>query len=375
MGLVPMAGAETLIAESADEAVEAGTCPRCGEPWGDLPAVPTSLFDGATLRRCARCGMRHTAGEPPLRRVFICVDCDMPFLAETTMTVEEDDRCSDCETGRFPDNLTDPAVSSAVEAEIRLGLEQTWHLLRSSHSGSYLQRILTAAGRRLPGSPVATAARIVDDDAVRTLALPSGALLLSRGTLRFLADEAELVFVIAHELAHIASKDAADRLARFGLLTVTRGGGREWRGAGLDLLRLGYGRRRELEADAQAIRVMLDLGYETASATRFLERLAAAAARGDEGVAEYAVAHPGPAERIRQIESLRRSRLDLRGNLRVNREVFRRAAGPDVLEAELERLDGWDGVPAPSSPRSSVPTRTGLLLLLALALLLLLIVR
>jgi len=371
-----MAVSETLIAPDADTAVDEQRCPRCGEPWGDLPAVPTSLFDGAELRRCERCGVRHTAGDAPYRRVFICVDCDMPFLAETALSVEEDDRCSDCEAGRFPENLTDRQISAAVEAEIRLALEQKWRFVGALRIREYLERILAASAHRLPGSPAETSVRIVDDDALRTLALPSGALLLSRGTLAFLQDEAELAFVVSHELAHVASQDASDRLARFSLLTVTRGGGREWSGAGLDLLRLGYGRRRELDADTRAIEVMHALGYDPDSAVRLLDRVARGMERGDGAVAEYAIAHPAPAERIRHIEKLQRARVEVGRSPRVNREVYRRAAGREALDRDLVPLEGWGDVPLePRGRRSPLAARTGLLLLLALALLLLLLLR
>jgi predicted Zn-dependent protease len=176
------------------------------------------------------------------------------------------------------------------------------------------------------------------------LALPSGTLLVSTGLLTFLEDEAELAFVLGHEIAHAASGEAAVRLVRLGFRATTRERGASdglcWSDAAVDLARLGYGRARERDADACALGALLDLEYDAQSACRYLRRLHAAIGRGDEAVAETEVSHPTPLDRIRRIERIVSSRVGVATDVpRVNREVFRRALAPAALAASLVRTE------------------------------------
>ena len=71
---------------------------------------------------------------------------------------------------------------------------------------------------------------------------------------------------------------------------------------------------------------MLDFEYEPQSIGRYLQRLHAAIARGDDAVAETQVAHPTPLDRRRRIERTLSLRVGPTTDVpRVNREVFRRA--------------------------------------------------
>jgi hypothetical protein len=67
-----------------------------------------------------------------------------------------------------------------------------------------------------------------------------------------------------------------------------------------------------------------------------LKRLHAAIARGDAAVAETAVAHPTPFDRLRRVEHALFARVGVAADVpRVNREVFRRALAPPALTAAL----------------------------------------
>ena len=104
--------------------------------------------------------------------------------------------------------------------------------------------------------------------------------------------------------------------------------------------RLGYGRKRERDADECALSAILDLEYEPQSVCRYLRRLHAAIERGDEAVAETAVAHPTPYDRLKRIEHALFARVGATADVpRVNREVFRRALAPSVLAASLVRTE------------------------------------
>jgi predicted Zn-dependent protease len=266
--------------------------------------------------------------------VFTCESCGLPFLAGEILPHAEQ-RCLDCRQGSVPVELPDPAVTAATESEIRAALSGRWKLVASPALGAYLDRIVRQVAQRIERAPEGARVVLVDEPGLKTLALPSGAILVSLDTLAFLDDEAELAFVLGHEMAHAASEDAAVRLVRLGFQALSRGGAAQdrdaWAGAALDLVRLGYGRRRERDADLRALEAVLSLGYDPRSILRYLARLRARIEQGHPSVAELASAHPPPEDRCRRIEKALFGRIRDEGVLRVNREVYRRAAGRDVI--------------------------------------------
>jgi hypothetical protein len=318
-------------------------CPRCGEPWTPGPEVTAPSFGGRVLRRCSRCGTRVASGSPEPRLVFTCEGCGLPFLADAILPHGEH-RCSACTAGLVPPELPDRDVAAAAENEVRAALATRWRFVTSSTAQPYLDRIARQVAARMAGAPESPRVVLVDTPEHRALALPSGALLIGTGLLSFLEDEAELAFVLGHEIAHAASGEAAVRLVRLGFEATARersaSDGLCWSDAAVDLARLGYGRKRERDADACALAAMLDLEYEPLSACRYLQRLHAAITRGDDAVAEIAVAHPTPFDRIRRVERALCARVGAPIDVpRVNREVFRRALAPAVLNAGLIRMD------------------------------------
>jgi predicted Zn-dependent protease len=261
--------------------------------------------------------------------VFTCETCGLPFLAEALLAHGEQ-RCAPCRSGHVPPELPDPDVAAAAENEVRAALASRWRFVTSSTAQPYLDRIARQISACIAGAPASPRVVLVETSEHRTLALPSGTLILSTGLLAFLEDEAELAFVLGHEIAHAASGEAAVRLVRLGFQATAResaaSDGLCWSDAAVDLVRLGYGRRRECDADACALKALLDLEYEPQSVERYLQRLHAAIARGDTAVAETGVAHPTPFDRRRRIERALSVRVGLTTDVpRVNREVFRRA--------------------------------------------------
>jgi predicted Zn-dependent protease len=98
---------------------------------------------------------------------------------------------------------------------------------------------------------------------------------------------------------------------------------------------------RERDADRRAVEVVTALGYDPNSVMNYLRRLERLIAQGDRRVAEIGLAHPTPAIRSRTVEEQVAASPQPRFAPRVNREVFRRVAGHDVLASRLERVDGF----------------------------------
>jgi hypothetical protein len=373
--------AEVAPGPSAQRLEGAAACPRCEEPWPTGPTVTAPSFGGRALHRCRRCGTRVANGTPAPRLVFTCEACGLPFLADAILPHGEH-RCAACVAGGVLPELPDRDVAAAAEHEVRAALGTRWRFVTSAGVQTYLDRVARQLAARIESAPACPRVVLVDAPEHRTLALPSGALIVSTGLLRFVEDEAELAFVLGHELAHAASGEAAVRLVRLGFQATARersaADGLCWSDAAVDLASLGYGRKRERDADASALSAMLDLEYEPLSACRYLQRLHEAIERGEASVAETAVAHPTPHERLRRIERILSARVGPAGEApRVNREVFRRAQAPirggvGLVPADLDAPQPlpW-GVTAVLEPeRGGLRTRfiiAGIAILAALA--------
>jgi predicted Zn-dependent protease len=218
-----------------------------------------------------------------------------------------------------------------METEVRSALDGSWRFLTGDALSRYLDEVVRRLASEIDGAPDHGRVVLIDESSLRATALPSGVVLISLGLLRFLEDEAELAFVLARELAHVASGETAVRLVRWSLGALARDdAGRPdtaWTEAILDLTRLGYGRRRELDADAVALRAMLALRYDPSSAVRFLRRLKLAISASEPAATGAAIAYPPPGQRIRKLERILYGRIGRAPVQRVNREVFRRVAG------------------------------------------------
>jgi hypothetical protein len=358
MGVEEMDVAEVAKQREPSASDGSAACPRCGEPSSSRPTVTAPSFGGRALRRCSRCGTRVADGAPAPSLVFTCEGCGLPFLSGSILAHGER-RCAPCHAGLVPPELPDRDVARAAENEVRAALATRWHFVTSAAAQGYLDRIARQIAARIEGAPASPRVVLVETPKHRTLALPSGTLLVSTGLLTFLEDEAELAFVLGHEIAHAASGEAAVRLVRLGFQATVReraaSDGLSWSDAAVDLARLGYGRIRERDADLCAISAMLALEYEPLSACRYLQRLHAAIARGDDAVAETDVAHPTPFDRLRRIERVLGARPCSSSEVpRVNREVFRRALTPATLASALVRteLDAPHATPAIHSART-----------------------
>jgi hypothetical protein len=325
----------------SDSPRERRACPRCGEPPPRVRPVETALFEGSPLSRCPRCGSRHTSEEAAPGRLLDCSRCGLPFLAADGAEGGET-HCPDCHLGRVPADLPDAMLAAATEREVQLALEPRWRFLTSRSSTIYLNKVLRQVARGVRGAPERARAILVEDPALRTLALPSGTILISQGTLDELEDEAQLAFLLAHELAHATSGEAAARLVRFGFQAVAHEGETRdetgWADAAEDVVRLGYGERREREADAIALRAVLDQGYEPRSVLDYLRRLDDLVEQGDDRVADLALSHPPARERSRRVERALFERVETGGPRQVNREVFRRAARDHAETSESASL-------------------------------------
>ena len=150
---------------------------------------------------------------------------------------------------------------------------------------------------------------------VNAFALPGGPIWINRGTIDAAQTEAQLAGVIAHEIAHIANRHAAEQITKgtfanvgLGILGAILGGdGRASQiaqlGAGIaaQATMMKFSRDAEREADTKALQYMRRAGYDPRGMVEFL-RILRTQGRDGGSAATFFSSHPAPADRINRLQ-------------------------------------------------------------------------
>lgn len=150
-------------------------------------------------------------------------------------------------------------------------------------------------------------------------AIPGGYVYVTRQLLALMNSEAELGFVLGHEVGHVAARHSNKRNTRStiysvgaalaGLLTKSDLVGRI-AGTGAQLGTLSYGRSQEYEADSLGVRYVAASGYNPIAAPRILDALNAdVALQGriagrQTSVPTWFSTHPNGADRVARARQL-----------------------------------------------------------------------
>jgi predicted Zn-dependent protease len=156
---------------------------------------------------------------------------------------------------------------------------------------------------------------------VNAFAIPGGHVYIGKGLLALMENEDELAAVIGHEIEHIDHYHCAERLqVQAALRKVPLG---QLIALPLEIFELGYSKDQELEADREGTRLAVAAGYSADGAIQLFEafqkmeermRPGSKARTPQEEIAGAAVqvltgyfrSHPASADRIAQIESLKK---------------------------------------------------------------------
>ena len=149
-------------------------------------------------------------------------------------------------------------------------------------TAAYLNGVLArlAPASETPGEPYRVT--LLDSPIVNAFALPSGDIFVTRGLLALANDGAEVAAVMAHEIAHVTARHAAQRaeLERTAALfqrVSTQVLGKPQEGeeveARMKLSIAHFSRQQEFEADRIGIKVIAKAGFDPFAASRFLESL------------------------------------------------------------------------------------------------------
>lgn len=179
---------------------------------------------------------------------------------------------------------------------------------------------------------------LLNSNVNNAFAIPGGYVYITRQLLALMNDEAELAFVMGHEVGHVAARHAQKRQNRAalsnvlaGLAGVLTGSDIVGRGAGVvaGLATLGYSRDQEREADSLGMRYVTGAGYDPNDASNALSALNAqteleARLKGQGGAepSKWLSTHPPSAERVARMRSEAQALLPKAAGRALNRDVF-----------------------------------------------------
>ena len=141
---------------------------------------------------------------------------------------------------------------------------------------------------------------ILNSPSVNAFALPGGYVYVTRGLLALANSEAEVASVLAHEMAHVTARHAAEREARVRAASQTDvppGVAAEQ----VEVTLANFSQQQEIEADRIGINTMARAGYEPTAAARFLVsmgRKAVLDASDDAERPNFLASHPSTPARV-----------------------------------------------------------------------------
>ncbi len=151
---------------------------------------------------------------------------------------------------------------------------------------------------------------------INAFALPGGPVWVHRGAMHAATNESQLAGVLAHEIAHIAQRHAADQISKgaianglLGLLGAVLGnsGGARTAQTGAQILAGGYmmkfSRDDEREADRVGVEITRRAGWDARGMLEFMQTLRARAGHDPGSVEVFLSTHPSPADRIERLRA------------------------------------------------------------------------
>lgn len=210
----------------------------------------------------------------------------------------------------------------SVEDEIEIGRQANAQIrkaapeFRDAQTASYIQNVGERLVRHTQGPKYPYSFSVADYRELNAFALPGGPVWIHRGVLHAATAESQVAGVLAHEVAHIAQRHAADQLskgivAKWGLellgATLGNSGGASTAQMAAELLTDGiflkFSRDHEREADRVGLQLMRRAGWDGHGIVELFEILRREAARDPGAVELFFSSHPPPQDRIAHLRA------------------------------------------------------------------------
>jgi predicted Zn-dependent protease len=215
-----------------------------------------------------------------------------------------------------------PAAASLIsqDQEIQIGRQAAAQL--EAQAGVVADPALTArlasVGGRVaaasdrPGLPYSF--KILRSREVNAVSLPGGFIYATQGLMQFVESDAELAFVMGHEVGHVAARHHVAMIERQFYMSLVAQVllGRNASALPIGdivqvLLTQGYSRENEFEADRLGVTYAHRAGFDASAGLRFMERLRATEGRDPSQVEVLLRTHPALGERLKRVRQQLRS--------------------------------------------------------------------
>lgn len=157
--------------------------------------------------------------------------------------------------------------------------------------------------------------KLIEDKQLNAWCMPGGKVAVYTGILPVTKDEAGLAVVMGHEVSHALAGHGNERISQAmvaqlgGAVIGSSMSNSQWASVfeqvypvGAQVGLLAYGRKQELEADHMGLYLMGMAGYDPRQAIPFWQRMEAASS-GSQRPPEFLSTHPGPDNRIGQLNA------------------------------------------------------------------------
>jgi predicted Zn-dependent protease len=204
-------------------------------------------------------------------------------------------------------------IGRQAQQEIKKDVPQ----VRDSAVADYVAGLGRALAARARGPKYPYSFTVANYREINAFALPGGPVWVHRGAMQAATSESQLAGVLAHEIAHISQRHAADQITKslvangllglLGAVLGNDGGGARAAQLGARILAGGYmlkfSRDDEREADAVGADMMRRAGWDPRGMIEFMETLRRTQGSDPHRVQVFLSSHPAPAERATRLRT------------------------------------------------------------------------
>ncbi len=219
-------------------------------------------------------------------------------------------------------DMITPRISPALEKKIASPFVHSFKDSEDTRNQRlYVQALVDDLQARCTHLPYDIKVHIIQSSQINAAAFPGGHILVFTGLLTSVSSENELIFILGHELGHIAHRDHLRKLGRglvllsiSAMLLGSDNAVSDLLSKGLNLTEMGFSRQQESQADAYGLdSLYCDFGH-VAGATRFFSKMEKSHATA--GWGHFFSSHPENARRITQLKKLAAAHGYPRGKLK-----------------------------------------------------------
>lgn len=218
-------------------------------------------------------------------------------------------------TGRSQFLLTTESYENSLGAESYEEYKQEYPKSSNAEYNAALERCgnaIKAVANDLGGEEFEWEFTVLDSEIQNAFCLPGGKVAVYTGLMDYMDNEAELAFVVGHEIGHAIARHGGERMSRsilqsVGAVLVSAVFNSEVidaiYGTGTEIgIMLPYSRSNESEADAIGLILMARAGYDPSASYTFWKRFTNNA-EGSSAIEAILSTHPCDSDRIAAMEA------------------------------------------------------------------------